>query len=125
MGLFSRTKTDTKVAVDTKKEAVKKASTVRTSDRNLSGVLIKPQVTEKAVRQSEQSTYSFIVHQNATKYDVRDAVAAFYNVTPIAVRIINRPATRRHVGSRNRKEKVSGQKKAYVQLKKGESITLV
>jgi large subunit ribosomal protein L23 len=68
--------------------------------------------------------YTFEVSRNATKFAVRDAIKALYNVTPVKVNIVNKlPATRRK-GSSGRDVKVPGMKKAYVYLKKGDSINL-
>jgi large subunit ribosomal protein L23 len=120
MGLFSRKK----VADSTTAVAVK-GTTARATDRDLSGVLVRPHITEKAMRENARNVYTFIVHPRATKRDVMDALTAHYKVTPVAVRVVNRAPALRHVGSRNRLEKMPGQKKAYVTLKQGESISLV
>lgn len=93
--------------------------------RNLSAVIIKPRITEKAVGMNEKNIYTFIVRQNATKYDVRDAVREFFNVTPVRINIVN--STPRQYTSRRLGRVVTekGMKKAYVQLKKGDSISIV
>ena len=74
---------------------------------------------------SEQNVYTFVVKRDANKYDVRDAVKALYNVTPVKVNIVNKKPAKRLVGSRNRMKQVPGMKKAYVYLKKGDTINLV
>ena len=53
------------------------------------------------------------------------AVKALYNVTPVKVNIVNKKPAKRNVGSRNRDKHVQGMKKAYVYLKKGDTINLV
>lgn len=93
--------------------------------RDLSRVLLKPRITEKAVGKSEQNVYTFIVRPDATKHDVRDAITAQYNVTPVRVNIVNR-TPRQHKSARlNRVVTEKGIKKAYVHLKKGDSINIV
>ncbi len=119
MGLFTRKKNDATTGGSTR------ATTARVTDRDLSGVLMRPLITEKAVGQSTQGVYVFVVRPSATKFDVRDAIVKHYGVTPAKVRVVNRAPAERLAGARGRMKKVPGQKKAYVQLKKGDSINLV
>lgn len=127
MALFGKKKTaDTQpeeksVAVVAKPAALKALAT----DRDLSAVIAHPHVTEKAVGMSEQNVYTFKVKRDATKYQVRDAVKALYNVTPVKVNIVNKQPAKRLVGSRGKEKHVPGAKKAYVYLKKGDTINLV
>ena len=114
-----------------KKEIKETASTVSTAapamvtDRNLHGVLLKPHFTEKSVTMGDANVYTFEVKRDATKYEIRDAVKALFNVTPVKVNIVNKKPAERMQGSRNRTKHVAGMKKAYVYLKKGDSINLV
>lgn len=92
---------------------------------NLSRVLVRPRITEKASDVSAQGTYVFEVATDATKTDVRNAVKEYYKVTPIKVNLVKIP-TKKRVNRRTRKIGVSSQgKKAYVFLKKGDSIEFV
>jgi large subunit ribosomal protein L23 len=123
MALFSRKK----VAPETTAAAVVAAVTpkAQASDRNLSAVIIRPRITEKAVGKGEHNVYTFEVQQTATKFMVRDAIKALYNVTPVKVNIVNKAPARRVRGMQRREVAVPGLKKAYVYLKKGDTITLV
>jgi large subunit ribosomal protein L23 len=96
-----------------------------TTGHNLHGVLLKPHFTEKSVSMGEQNVYTFEVKRDATKFQVRDAVKALYNVTPVKVNTVNKLPAERTKGSTNRTVKVPGMKKAYVYLKKGDTINLV
>lgn len=122
MALFSRkTKKEeqgTKTAKTTGKQSL-------ATDRNLSTVLLKPRVTEKAVKKGERNVYTFEVRRDATKYDVRDAVRAFFNVTPVKVNIVNKTPRSYVSRSKGRTVTEKGLKKAYVYLKEGDSINLV
>ena len=123
MALFGRKK-------ETKEESAKEevkavASKALATDHNLDAVIIAPRLTEKSVQKGEQNVYTFEVRRDATKYQVRDAVKALYNVTPVKVNIVNKQPAKRMVGSRGRAKHVKGMKKAYVYLKKGDSINLV
>ena len=120
MALFSRSK-------DVKKEskAVVNVSKAVATDRNIHSILVKPHFTEKSVKMGEANVYTFLVKRDATKFQVRDAVKALYNVTPVKVNIVNKKPALRHVGSRGRDKHVAGMKKVYVYLKKGDTINLV
>jgi len=124
MALFGKKKEEKAVenAPETKKVEAPKALA---TDYNLDAVILGPRITEKAVGISEQNVYTFNVRRDATKFQVRDAVKALYNVTPVKVNIVNKAPAKRMVGMRNRTKHVKGIKKAYVYLKKGDSISLV
>jgi large subunit ribosomal protein L23 len=120
MALFGKKKESKKESAT----ATVAASTVATG-HNLHGVLVRPHFTEKSVNGSEANVYTFEVKRDATKFQVRDAVKALYKVTPVKVNIVNKRPAHRPKGSTNRMVKVPGMKKAYVYLKKGDSINLV
>jgi len=123
MALFSRNTTTKKNTSAPKKET--NTEVVLTTGRNYSSILRSPRITEKAMRVSENNVYVFEVARNATKYDVRDAVKKFFNVTPVKVNIVNK-APRQFKTTNNRRTKTEhGMKKAYVYLKKGDTISLV
>ncbi len=117
MALFSQKKTAAK--------KVKAAAPKSDATFNSSAVLLSPRVTEKAMRQSEQNVYAFKVARSASKYDVRDAVKALYGVTPVKVNIVNKaPRQFKHANTR-RVRTEHGIKKAYVYLKKGDTLSLI
>lgn len=125
MALFSRTKksevaqaTDTAVTVSPAKRAL-------ATDRDLNSIIIAPRITEKSVTQGDRNVYTFTVAKHATKFSVRDAVKALYGVTPVKVNIVSKRPALRLKGSQNRLVKTAGMKKAYVYLKKGDTINLV
>lgn len=63
-------------------------------------VILRPLVTEKGVHQSGRTNaYTFQVHRQATKIDVRNAVETLFNVKVVGVRTQNRKGkTRRTKG---------------------------
>jgi large subunit ribosomal protein L23 len=107
-----------------KKNAAAKASTPAVDDGRLAHALRSPWFSEKALIGTENGVYVFRVPADATKPEIKAAVEKFYKVTPRQVRIVNLPAktkslrTRRGTGTRARRHK------AYVYLKKGDSIQL-
>ena len=86
-------------------------------------VLLAPVVSEKSYAQIEgNNTYSFRIHPDAHKTQVRQAVEELFGVTVLRVNIAKvqaKPKRRGfHKGTR------PGWKKAIVQLKQGESIEI-
>jgi len=141
MALFSKKDTkaqpkdDKKPVAVAKKEEVKSEEkpkkakkTLKSSAANLtkapSRILKTPRITEKAVYMTMQHAYVFDVAQDATKRDVMTAVQALYDVTPRKVNIVNKEPRAYVARFRNRVGTLSGVKKAYVFLKKGDKIDL-
>lgn len=123
MALFSRKKkADAEVQTPVVGKVAPKALS---TDRDLTSVIAGPRITEKAVGLGDHNVYTFNIRRGATKFLIRDAVKALYGVTPVKVNIVNKKPATRLSGSRNRMVKVAGEKKAYVYLKKGDTINLV
>lgn len=121
-------KEDAKTAVPKKKEEkdTKQATPALTiAPRNISNIILRPRITEKAASVGEQNVYTFEVHQDATKYDVRDAVTELFKVTPVKVNIVKRKPRTYLSRGRGRQISKPGLKKAYVYLKKDDRIDLV
>lgn len=125
MALFSRTKKTVEGAAEAATTKVVAPTLARSTDRNLAAVLVKPLVTEKAVMQHDAHVYAFIVAKSATKFSVSDAIVSLYKVTPVKVNIVNKKPSSSMSRSRGRAVSESGYKKAYVYLKKGDTINLV
>ena len=85
-------------------------------------VLLRPVISEKSYEQITQNKYTFKVHQDAHKTQVRQAVEELFDVKVTAVNILKvQPKPKRrgiHKGVRQ------GWKKAVVQLKPGDSIEI-
>ncbi len=80
-------------------------------------VLIEPVVSEKAVHAEGALKYTFRVHTDASKSEIRTAVEQFYGLKPLSVNVITLPEKHRRgaKGAIVRKRKVT--KKAIVTLK--------
>jgi large subunit ribosomal protein L23 len=125
MGIFGKKKDTTKETVtETNAVAVKK-SAPRTNPVHVTSVIAKPRITEKAALLSDSNVYTFEIKKGASKYDVRDAIKALYNVTPMKINIVNQTPRHSMSRSRGRNMMVHGMRKAYVFLKKGDRIELV
>lgn len=85
-------------------------------------IILRPRITEKATDVTENSVYAFEVSDKSTKQSIAKAVHAYFGVNPIKVRTVTLPAKR--VIVRGRRGVKAGVKKAYVYLKKGETINL-
>ena len=127
MALFSRSKKDTKAEKAETKAPKAKAivAPVLPTNSDLSSVIIKPRVTEKAVQQNDNNVYTFVVRRDATKFSVADAVKAIFKVTPVKVNIENKIPKQTLSKAKGRTLDIKGMKKAYVYLKKGDRIDLV
>jgi large subunit ribosomal protein L23 len=136
MALFgSRKKADvaTETSVATPKKAPAKRKSTQavattseaSSTRDLSWVITKPRITEKAALLGDKNIYVFEVSTRATKQDVKDAVVTHFKVVPTRINIVNRSHRTTKSRARNRLQTVSGQKKAHVFLKKGDTINLI
>ena len=85
-------------------------------------VLLRPVVSEKSYEQITQNRYTFKVHQDAHKTQVRQAVEQLFDVTVVAVNIVKvQPKPKRRGLTRGERQ---GWKKAIVQLKPGDSIEI-
>ena len=85
-------------------------------------ILIAPVVSEKSYRLIEERKYSFRVHQDAHKTQVRQAVEELFDVKVIAVNISQvRPKPKRRGAVRGTKQ---GWKKAIVQVREGDEIQI-
>jgi large subunit ribosomal protein L23 len=85
-------------------------------------VLLAPVVSEKSYTMIEDRKYSFRVHPDAHKTQIRQAVEELFNVHVIGVNVLKVQSKPKRRGLiRGRKP---GWKKAIVQLKQGESIEI-
>ncbi len=88
-------------------------------------LLVRPRITEKATALSERGVYVFEVSPRATKKTVAGAIEALYRVKPVRVHMVRLPQRNVPAGSRGGfPGKAVAIKKAYVYLKKGETIDI-
>lgn len=88
-------------------------------------IILSPRVTEKGAYLSEQGCYVFNVVPKANKREIAEAVKTIFKVTPRKIAIVTVPRKRVQTRGTNRTGLAGGGKKAYVYLKKGETIELV
>ena len=85
-----------------------------------SQVLIRPVVSEKSYAGTADGLYTFKVHQDAHKTQVRQAVESLFDVKVERVNIVKVQAKPKRRGMF--KGTRQGWKKAYVQLRAGDTI---
>jgi large subunit ribosomal protein L23 len=91
--------------------------------KNLTTILLRPRITEKATVQNEKNAYVFEIDAKANKTDVSNAIFENYKVHPLSVNITKTPAKKVFV--RGKIGKKAAIKKAYVYLKEGDKIEIV
>lgn len=93
---------------------------------DLREILVAPLITEKSIAATSSGHYSFRVHAEATKMQVRHAVQSLFNVKVLRVNTISMPGKVKTFARRGSKTvgKRSDWKKAIVVLEPGQSITL-
>ncbi|MFA6485969.1 MAG: 50S ribosomal protein L23 [Candidatus Magasanikbacteria bacterium] len=85
-------------------------------------ILVKPLITEKAAGVESIGKYSFIVSRNATKIQIKRAVAEAYHVKPVSVNVANFDGRRVRFGRSFGRR--SDYRKAIVSLAKGQHISI-
>ena len=118
MGIFSSKKSTTPSETATSEKSEKR-TVLRVSPR----VLLRPRVTEKATTRSSDHVYTFIVSRGATKREIAQAVEETFKVTPQKVRVA--PIPRKSLSLKARRGTTSLGKKAYVYLRKEDTIEFI
>lgn len=124
MQLFSRNKKKKEAAqTETKQAQPEEKAGQRVPTHDVTRVLERPHITEKAAVLADSNAYVFRVRPEATKSQIKRAIKAAYKKTPVKVNIAKKPDTpvlrRKGRGIRR------GYTKAYIFLKEGESIDIV
>ena len=87
-------------------------------------MIVAPIVSEKSYALMEDGVYTFKVHPDASKPEIRDAVQSIFGVRVAKVNTLNRPGKRK----RNRRTFTYGRrpdtKRAIVTLAEGDTIDL-
>ena len=122
MALFGRSKTNGKTKRKVAQSGAKKQAQSRSAQTTLSdiSVLLGPRLSEKGVLMNDQNRYAFDVSTGANKTQIADAVENGYDVVVESVQTVKVPSKNRR--RRGRPGKTTASKKAYVTLKKGDTI---
>ncbi len=86
--------------------------------------ILRPRITEKSALAAETlNAYVFEIGPKATKAHVAKAIAELYKVVPVRVNIVKLPSKK--VISKGKTGRTRAVKKAYVYLKKGDTIEIL
>lgn len=91
------------------------------------GILIKPLITEKATADSEDNNrFAFVVHKEANKIQIKNAVEELYGVNVEGVRTMVVPGKKkmRYTKQGIQSGSTGSYKKAIVEVRSGETIDL-
>ena len=92
---------------------------------NYEDILIKPVVSEKASMLREQNKYVFIVHPDATKTQIKEAVTRLFKTRLFKVKVVD-CTTMNVLGKmkrlRGKPGRTASYKKAIVRIAEGETI---
>ena len=83
-------------------------------------IIVRPLVTEKSARLTQDNQYAFVVNKNANKIQIRDAIQRIFKVKVLKVRTMNLDGKLKH--RRARWIRRSASKRAIVTLAKGQQI---
>ena len=118
--------------IEDKKTTPTKTSAKKQRDKHsapvtedISRILLRPRITEKATSGIEKGVYVFDVAPNSNKKQIFQAIKQVYNVEPKKVhitKIVSKNVKNIRTGISGVKP---GGKKAYVYLKSGESISIL
>jgi len=87
-------------------------------------IIIRPVVSEKSYSLLDANVYTFLVHPDATKPEIHDAIEAIFGKKVVKVNTTNRQGKVQRTRRSNRKGKRADTKRAYVTLAAGERIEL-
>jgi ribosomal protein L23 len=118
MALFTKT-TKEQTAVTSAAVVVQSSMSV-----GYAHVLRHARITEKATVESAKGVYVFDVDPASTKRQVISAVHTLYNVTPRKIAMVTIPTKKTRSNKTGKRGVTGGGKKAYVYLKKGETISI-
>lgn len=91
-----------------------------------SEVVLRPVISEKSMDQTQRSKYTFRVHDDANKLQVKSAVEELFKVHVLSVNVLTTHAHEKRRGFSRRGQRVKGYttpwRKAVVTLAAGEKI---
>ncbi len=127
MAFFGKNKTEKKVETTAKagRATSKPSAVLRPKNLSVSAaqVIIRPHITEKSGMLSQSGVYTFEVVKGAGSKAIAEAVEALYKVVPTQVSVTTIRSKKRNL--RGKPGKTASGKKAYVYLKKGETIEFI
>jgi large subunit ribosomal protein L23 len=94
------------------------------SGREPRDVIVRPVISEKSYGLIDENVYTFVVHPDANKIEIRHAVEAIFGVRVLNVNTINRKGKRKRNRRTGHWNTQSDQKRAIVKVAEGDRIDL-
>jgi large subunit ribosomal protein L23 len=94
-------------------------------EKHTGKILFSPRITEKGAYLSEHGAYVFNIAHKVSKKEIAQAIQTLYKVTPRKIAVLAVPRKQVKTRNTNRTGSTVKGRKAYVYLKKGETIELV
>jgi large subunit ribosomal protein L23 len=90
-------------------------------------IILRPVISEKSIDESSRGKYTFAVHPNANKIQIKAAIEELYKsdkVTVVAVNVITKQPQTKTTGTRRGRitGRISGWRKAVITLAPGQKI---
>jgi len=90
-------------------------------------IILRPVISEKSIDESTRGKYTFAVHADANKIQIKAAIEELYKadkVTVVAVNVLTKRARTKTTGTRRGRVfgRVSGWRKAIITLAPGQKI---
>ncbi|MES2210373.1 MAG: 50S ribosomal protein L23 [Chloroflexota bacterium] len=90
-------------------------------------IILRPVISEKSIDESSRGKYTFAVHRNANKIQIKAAIEELYKsdkVTVVAVNVVTKQPQTKVTGTRRGRTtgRISGWRKAIVTLAPGQKI---
>ena len=90
----------------------------------MNGLLIKPIITEKSLKEAAKGRYTFMVEKSANKPYISQVIAKVFGVKPVGIKTLIVKGEFKRKGKLRLLSKESSWKKAIVQLAPGQKIEL-
>ena len=90
-------------------------------------IVLRPVISEKSIDESSRGKYTFAVHPDANKIQIKAAIEELYKtdkVTVVAVNVLTRQPRKKVTGTRRGRVtgRISGWRKAVITLAPGQKI---
>ncbi|HLF98983.1 MAG TPA: 50S ribosomal protein L23 [Acidimicrobiia bacterium] len=92
--------------------------------REARDVIIRPVISEKSYALMDQNTYTFVVHPDANKIEIRHAVESIFGVRVKNVNTLTRHGKRRRNRRTGMWSKLADERRAIVKVAEGDRIDL-
>ena len=92
--------------------------------KNPRDIIIRPVVSEKSYALLDTNVYTFVVHPDASKPEIHDAVESIFGVKVLKVNTLNRKGKFQRTRNTNRLGQRPASKRAIVTLEAGSKIPL-